>query len=1105
MTTGARTSRFVVAVAATVAFLALAVAALYTRGFGAIAPSTLNAPSHAAAGSSLDFHADDAAQSDVALGGAALDNAPTPVATPSYDLSAHQTLSRVIILLKENYVEPERIKPYDMFIAALDYIQKTIPEVIVDDSEAPRRIKITVMSNEHIFDLERLGGLDQLWEVTLALRDIFRFIQTYITDPEQRHDIEYAAINGMLSTLDPHSVLLKPESFNEMKLSTKGEFGGLGIVISIRDGGLTVVSPIEDTPAARAGIKAQDQIVKIGEESTVNMGLEEAVERLRGKPGSKINVWVKRKKWSEPKRFTLMRAVIKIQSVASRLLDRGVGYVRIKNFQANTYDDLHTHLEALRKKNKGELKGLVLDLRNNPGGLLDQAILVSDQFIERGPLVITVGEGNRKRDVKSAHVQGTEPAYPMAVLVNSGSASASEIVAGALKNHNRAVIVGQQTFGKGSVQVLYDFKDQSALKLTIAQYLTPGDVSIQGLGISPDVAVQLASIDGRDVHVFVSDDAMREKDLEHHLDVPQVVRESGEVAADALKPATAQQPSVTIVHLAEAQSAEADRPQGYDEQEGVAAFVYDFEVQLGHDIVANARSADRKKIIAESKAVFMQRADEQEQRVVKRLEGLGVDWSAAAKDTDKSGRADVAVELTMAPHGGAGKSLMAGDTASFTATVKNTGVTTLYRLYGVTQSENPLLKNLEFPFGKLVPGATKSWTTEVKLPREMSARADEMSLTVGDQQSRITGARAGLIVSIDEQKKPRFAYSMWIDDRQSGNGDGVLQVGEKVNLNIRVKNIGTAQSDETIVSLKNLSGDALFLERGRDKIEALKPGKDKTVELRFALRADPAARVESRADSQRGGQTTQRGGSHADDDDEPRDDGKTGDTVDLRVSVWDSTYGESVTEQLRIPVREPRKPKPEAKPLLLAGNDEVPIFAGADAQMPVLAYAKGGGSIRSDAAFESWYRVEVGPGEPGFVRDSDVKLSGAKVQMARKAPIRPLMAHSVPSIELEVPALVTQETSLHLTGVVRDEQALKDMFVFVNEKKIYYRGLRDMQPDKGVYRASFDVNVPLKLGSNTVAVVARESDDLVTRKIFGIYRTNPDAVAEARDPNTVKR
>lgn len=1074
-----RTTRFVLAVAAVVALLGLAVATVYTRGFGAFshtAPELLDVSSNA------DYHASyPSADASPALVAAGTDIAAVGASSSqSYDLSAHQTLGRVIILLKENYVEPERIKPYEMFIAALDYIQKTIPEVIVDDSEAPRRIRVSVMNNEHIFDLERLGGLDQLWKVTLALRDIFRFVQTYITDAEQRHDIEYAAINGMLSTLDPHSVLLKPESFNEMKLSTKGEFGGLGIVISIRDGGLTVVSPIEDTPAARAGVKAGDQIVKIGEESTVNMSLEEAVDRLRGKPGSKISVSVKRKKWTEPKKFTLTRAIIKIQSVASRLLDRGVGYVRIKNFQANTFDDLHTHLDALRRKNKGELKGLVLDLRNNPGGLLDQAILVSDRFIDRGPLVITVGEGNRKRDVKSAHSQGTEAAYPMAVLVNSGSASASEIVAGALKNHDRAVIVGQQTFGKGSVQVLYDFKDHSALKLTIAQYLTPGDISIQGVGITPDVAVQPASIEGHDVHVLVADDAMREKDLEHHLEVPQVVRESEELV-EATKPATSSQPSVTIVHLAEA-AREDDKPASDDDPETPNEFVYDFDVQLGHDLVASARSADRKKIIADSRQVFLQRAEEQEQRVVKKLESLGVDWAAVAKDADKGARADVAVDLAMsAPGGEAGKPVMAGETVTFTATVRNTGNSVLHRVYGITQSENPLFKNLEFPFGKLAPGASRTWTTEVKLPREMSARADEVTLTVGDQQQRVTGLKTALVVSIDEQKKPRFAYSMWIDDRAGGNGDGVLQVGEKVALMVDVRNIGTGTSDEAVVSLKNQSGDVLFLERGRDKIEALKPGKGKSVELKFALRADPLH------------ERTKEARNDDDDDVEPA---RSDDTVDLRISVWDSTYGETVSEQLRIPVKEVRKARAEAKSLLLSGNDEVPVFAGADAQMPVLGYAKSGLSIRSDASFDGWFRVEVGPSIVGFIRDSDVKVAGPRAAAAKKTAVRPIMAHSVPSIELEAPALVTSTPTLRLAGFVRDEQALKDVFVFVNEKKVYYGGLQDKQPENGVYKQPFDINVPLKAGSNTIAIVARESNDLVTRKIFGVYRSDP-ALAEA--------
>ena len=290
---------------------------------------------------------------------------------------------------------------------------------MVNDAEAPSRITVSVGNVQQAFDL---GGLDQLWEVTMGAAGT--------SSASYRRASQIPLSVGTLSTLPstacsprwtPTPCSSSPRALTRVKLSTKGEFGGLGIVISIRDGALTVISPIEGTPASKAGLKAKDRIVKIGEESTINMALDEAVQRLRGKPGSKVAIGIQRKGWTEARKFTLARAVIKIESVTSELLPDGVGYIKIKSFQGNTFDDLQSHLEKLKGKNANtEIKGLVLDLRNNPGGLLDQAILVSDRFIERGPLVITVGEGNRKREVKNAHYSGTESAYPIAVLLNGG-------------------------------------------------------------------------------------------------------------------------------------------------------------------------------------------------------------------------------------------------------------------------------------------------------------------------------------------------------------------------------------------------------------------------------------------------------------------------------------------------------------------------------------------------------------------------------------------------------------------------------------------------------------------------------------------------------------
>ena len=321
------------------------------------------------------------------------------------------------------------------------------------------------------------------------MKEIFKFIAQHLQsgkDAEAVRNIEYAATNGMLSTLDPHSMLLDPTMYTEMKMKTRGSFGGLGIVIGIRKGELTVIKPMPGTPAAEAGVKAGDRIVRIDRESTINMMINDAVSRLRGEPDTKVELWIRHA--NEPdsaaRKVVLTRAIIQTHTVISHMLKNGVGYIKLHDsFGGNSDDELRRAIDDLKSKG---MKALVLDLRNNPGGLLDQAIKVADEFVDSGTIVTTVGYANKQREEKRA-TQGNQPHIPMAVLVNRGSASASEIVAGALKNLDRAVIVGTRTFGKGSVQVLYDNDDGSALKLTIAQYLTPGDVSIQSVGITPDV------------------------------------------------------------------------------------------------------------------------------------------------------------------------------------------------------------------------------------------------------------------------------------------------------------------------------------------------------------------------------------------------------------------------------------------------------------------------------------------------------------------------------------------------------------------------------------------------------------------------------------------
>lgn len=342
--------------------------------------------------------------------------------------------------------------------------------------------------------------------------------QSYVEEVDTEKAIQ-GAIRGMLTTLDPHSSYMKPDDFKELQVETKGSFTGIGIEITMKDNILTVVSPIEGTPAFKQGLMAGDKIIKIEDEPTKDLTLMEAVKRLRGPKGTKVTISIHREGWTELKDVTIIRDVIPLHSVKSRVLEPGYPYVRIINFQSKTTSDFKKALKKLGKE--GEIKGLVLDLRNNPGGLLDQAVKIADIFIDDGVIVSTRGRIKEQNMVFNAHDNGDQYDFPMVVLVNEGSASASEIVAGALHDHKRALILGAQTFGKGSVQTIIPMSNGAGLRLTTARYYTPSGISIQATGITPDIVIPtviMASAESppegknnKEPHF------LREKDLKRHI------------------------------------------------------------------------------------------------------------------------------------------------------------------------------------------------------------------------------------------------------------------------------------------------------------------------------------------------------------------------------------------------------------------------------------------------------------------------------------------------------------------------------------------------------------------------------------------------------------
>lgn len=894
-----------------------------------------------------------------------------------YDLGSLSILNRAVIHIKENYVDPDRINERKMLGAAMEEVQRAVAELLVEverDAEGvPHALTVRIDEASRRFDLTDVSNL---WKMSFKFKDIFRFIQDNLRHHTRLQDIEYAAINGMLSTLDPHSVLLRPEDYREMKLSTRGKFGGLGIVISIRDGHLTIVNPIEDTPASRAGLRAGDRITQIGEDSTINMALSDAVDMLRGEPDTKAVLWILRDGWKKARKFELTRADIKVKSVASMLLDGGVGLVRLENFQNTTFDELRAAMRRLEKQARGELKGLVIDLRGNPGGLLDQAIRIADLFVQSGPLVTTVGFGERLREPKMATRAGTVTDLPLVVLTDAQSASASEIVAGALKNHHRALVIGQRTFGKGSVQVIYDNKDDSALKLTIAQYLTPGDLSIQSVGITPDLETRPVVITDARTDLFESDDEKGgEVSLPEHLEHER---------AEASKH---DRPKLTLAYL-------RDEALHKRIEENPDALLVDFEIALARDLLAQAGASNSDGLLAGGAELFERLRGAEEARIAQALLARGVDWRLTA-DGVGAPRAEVTVE-TDRP----GDAATAGETLTLEATVKNVGDAPFVRLHAVTASDNPLLAGHELVFGYVAPGESRTWPVKIELPKSALTRRDTVELKFTDG-AEAPVADATLKVQVTQLPRPRFALHWQVDDRALGNGDGLLQLGEEAELVVEARNLGPGESFTVLGTLRNDETDlarGVYIRRGRVEHAGLAPGEGARMRMAFKVKAE-----------------------------------KPGE-VPVLVSIHDADIRESTTEKaLLTVVADDTTVSPIEARLAPVEGDAVPLRGVAHDTAPTVA--RGEGHVVADARFGEWYRVPM-EGGFGWVKAREVLPVTAPSGSGAVAAVEPA---GPPVIELAESAVETREKALTLAGAVSGRREVRDLLIYVNDRKVFFQ------------------------------------------------------------------
>lgn len=709
-----------------------------------------------------------------------------------YDLRKLPLVNATLHEVEARYVDGSRIEHDTMFRAALRSVERLVPTTLFRQEPGSALLHVQVGYHHTVVELEPITSRRSL---EAALRTVAALIADHVEPADIAVDdgrdpwasVEYAMINGMLETLDPHSRLLPPEDSKEMDVENSGEFGGLGITIIDREGRLTVEYPLPETPAAEAGLQADDQILRIDGESTLNMSLQESVRRLRGPVGSSVKLTIGRDTVPEPFDVTIVRDRIKMNPVEGDLLDGGIGIVSVKSFHANVADDLDTTLARLAARAPGgKLSGLILDLRGNPGGYMKQAVAVSNKFLEGGLIVRSSGRG-AEEETETARPARTEPRYPIAVLVDASSASASEIVAGALRNNDRAVTIGERTFGKGSVQNLEGFFDGSKLKLTIAQYYTPpGDKSIQAVGIPADIeivpTVAERAADGTPIAlVHYRERVRREADLERKLARQIEFVEEPVYALRTLRVAPERRRGPTLDYL------KAD-PQ----------------VQLARDVLVAAKGRSRRADVLEVAAPILDRARRTSEReLATAFDALGIDWTAGP--SVPAATLDVRLDL------GDDGVLTAGVEETIALVVTNRGSAPLHRVVAVTSSDSELLDGREFVFGRIAPGATVRFPQRLTPTEGYPTESTPLELTFLDGDG-VTIAQVDERVPVVGRELPRLAWQWRLIDR--GDGDGRAEAGELVGVELTVENLGRGPTTEAFARLRNRAGKALDLDLG---------------------------------------------------------------------------------------------------------------------------------------------------------------------------------------------------------------------------------------------------------------------------------------------------
>jgi len=617
-------------------------------------------------------------------------------------------------------------------------------------------------------------------------------------------DVEYVAINGILRKLDPHSYMFTPKEFEEFSQNTEGNFGGLGIVISMNESGeIGVVSVMEGTPAEKAGVFAADTIVQINDDSAINMPLSKAVEKMRGEPGTDVDVYIKREGVGQVMKFKITRAVIKVKSVIYAMPEKGVGYIKFTAFQENSYMQMREALDALKKQG---MKALVLDMRGNPGGLLNQAIKISDIFLSEGTIVSTVTEDDEKETSLAEAEKDDITDIPLAVLINEGSASAAEIVGAALKKNKRAIVLGRSTFGKGSVQNLFPIPGgRGGLKLTIAQYLTPGDISIQSVGVVPDIELKPSFIDNEKISIFRSgESSFKEANFKEHI-------------VSKYTPKEKDKPFLKITYFKPYLDPEKALKERRKEKVGV--FKNDEEITLAAELMKMKIKAPKSDIVNLSKDL----KEKEWGNITTKLNSVKVNWKkmSSLKPIDPE---KLKIELISDPKLFPGMLNKLKFRATYPGEVEN--------LAAYMDTDIPVLKNTEIIFGSFKNSVERE--VPVKLYESMPWRKERVNLILSANDFATTLKEEKIEIETLSMPLPDVKFSYLIEE-STGNKNGIIEENESLKLKIWMKNFGKGKlADGRILLINANNTHEVFIKKGNEQV-ILNPGEEKIVELDFNI------------------------------------------------------------------------------------------------------------------------------------------------------------------------------------------------------------------------------------------------------------------------------